>query len=96
MVDYYEMVEEAWMLSDAARDYAKNAGRDVDIMELWDKVFAQSVLVDAERTKKEGGQPLQKIFFKNPYGLQYRADRKDWIPFRHGELNPDYLKSRDP
>ena len=41
-VDYYAMVEEAWQLSDAARDYVKNAGRDVDNAELWEKVFAPS------------------------------------------------------
>ena len=92
-VDYYAMVEEAWQLSDAARDYVKNAGREVDNAELWDKLFAASPLIDLERTRAEGGQPLQKIFFKNPYGLQYRADHKDWIPFRHGALDPAYLQA---
>jgi hypothetical protein len=91
-VDYYAMVEEAWQLSDAARDYVKNAGREVGNEELWEKLFATSPLLDVERTRAEGGQPLQKIFFKNPYGLQYRADHKDWIPFRHGALDPAYLQ----
>lgn len=90
--DYYAMVEEAWQLSDAARDYVKNAGREVGNTELWDKVFAPSPLLDRDRTQREGGQPLTKIFFSNPYGLQYRADHKDWIPFRHGALDPAYLK----
>ncbi|AWK90198.1 hypothetical protein [Azospirillum thermophilum] len=90
--DYYAMVEEAWQLSDAARDYVKNAGREVDNAELWDKVFSPSPLIDRERTGREGGQPLARIFFTNPYGLQYRPDHKDWIPFRHGALDPAYLK----
>ena len=92
-VDYYAMVEEAWQLSDAARDYVKSAGRDVSNAELWDKVFSSSPLIDHERTQREGGQPLAKIFFVNPYGLQYRADHKDWIPFRHGALDPAYLQA---
>ena len=92
-VDYYAMVEEAWQLSDAARDYVKNAGREVDNTELWEKIFAPSPLVDHERTAREGGQPMQKSFFKNPYGLYYRPDHKDWIPFRHGQLDPAYLQA---
>lgn len=91
-VDYYAMVEEAWQLSDQAREYVKNAGRDVANEELWEKIFAFSPLIDAERTRAEGGQPTARIFFRNPYGLQYRADHKDWIPFRHGPLDPAYLK----
>ncbi len=84
--DYYEMVLDAFKLSDEARDYVKAAGRDVEADELWREVFQKSPLVDAERTQREGGQPLVKIFFKNPYGLQYRPEYKDWIPFRHGEI----------
>jgi len=91
-LDYYAMVEEAWQLSDAARDYVKSAGREVDNAELWEKVFLPFAQLDLDRTRAEGGQPLQRIFFKNPYGLQYRTDHKDWIPFRHGALDPAYLK----
>lgn len=84
---YYDMVEDAWKLSDAARDYVKNAGREVANDELWEKVFAPSPLVDGQRTQQEGGAPIVKIFLTSPYGLQYRADHKDWIPFRHGPID---------
>ncbi len=85
----YELVEQAWKLSEAARDYVKAANRDVPLQEIVDKVFLPSGLVDVEKTQKEGGNP-PKMFLKSPYGLQYRPEYKDWIPFRHGpvELPP--------
>lgn len=86
-IDYYAMVEDAWNLSDAAREFAKNAGRELGPDEYWDPVFAANALVDVERTNREGGQPLARIFLKSPYGLQYRLDHKDWIPFRHAEID---------
>lgn len=86
--DYYAMVEDAWRLSDAARDYVQTAGHEIGADELWTAIFQPSPLVDAERTHREGGQPLQKIFLTTPYGLQYRPDHKDWVPFRHGPLDP--------
>ncbi len=90
--DYYGMVEEAWRLSEAARDYVSKAGRDIDSAELWEAVFARSPLVDHERTRRDGDQPIRRIFFNTPYGLHYRADHKDWIPFRHSPLNPAPLQ----
>ena len=54
--------------------------------ETYEKVFLPTGLVDANKTSQEGGNPLLKVFFNNPYGLQYRPDHKNWIPFRHGEL----------
>lgn len=86
-IDYYAMVEDAWNLSDAARDHAKNAGRELAPDEYWDPLFAAHPLVDVERTKAEGGQPLARVFLKSPYGLQFRPDHKDWIPFRHAEID---------
>lgn len=83
---YYDMVEASWQLSDAARDYVQKAGREVANTELWEKVFAVSSLVDQERTRREAPQ-LDRIFLKSPYGLQYRADQKDWIPFRHSAID---------
>lgn len=83
---YYALVEEAWGLSDAAREYVKNAGREVPNQELVDKVFLPSGQVDIEKTQKESGNP-PKIFLNSPYGLQYRPEHKDWIPFRHGPVN---------
>ncbi|OYQ31473.1 hypothetical protein CHU95_20190 [Niveispirillum lacus] len=83
---YYDMVESCWQLSDAALDYVKKAGRSVEASEVWEKVFAPSPLVDHERTLRES--PLHdKIFLKSPYGLQYRPDHKDWVPFRHGPVD---------
>jgi hypothetical protein len=82
----YAMVEEAWKLSDDAREYVKNANRDVPIQEIVDKIFLPSGLIDVEKTQREGGNP-PKVFLQSPYGLQYRTDHKDWIPFRHGPLN---------
>lgn len=81
---HFQQVEEAWALSEAARDFA--AGRELapdDYLEF----FAQSPLVDLERSRREGGQPLQRVFFGNPYGLQWREPFKDWVPFRHGEVD---------
>jgi len=85
-VDYYAMVEEAWKVSDAAREYVKTAGREVPNQELFDKVFLPSGMVDIEKTQKESGNP-PKVFFKSPYGLYYRPEHKDWIPFRHGPVS---------
>lgn len=89
----YEKVEEAWKLSEAARDYVKEAGREVTIQEVFDKVFLPSNQVDIEKTKNESGNP-PKVFLKSPYGLQYRPEYNDWIPFRHGpvQLEPLDLK----
>jgi len=83
---YYAMVEEAWKVSDAAREYVKTAGREVPNQEIFDKIFLPSGLIDLEKTKKESGNP-PKVFFKNPYGLYYRPEHKDWIPFRHGPVS---------
>ena len=83
---YYALVEQAWALSDAAREYVKNAGREVPLQELVDKVFLPSGLIDIEKTQKESGNP-PKMFLNSPYGLQYRPEHKDWIPFRHGPVN---------
>lgn len=84
----FEQVEEAWQLSDDARDWAKASGRDPAREEYWAEIFSRSPLVDVERTQAEGGQPPERIFLKSPYGLQWRPDHKDWIPFRHGEIPP--------
>ena len=84
--DYYAMMEQSWKLADAAREFAKNAAQgEVPLQEVVDKVFLPSGLVDVEKTQKESGNP-PKIFLKSPYGLQYRPDQKDWIPFRHGPV----------
>ncbi|MBF0334029.1 MAG: hypothetical protein HQL40_10355 [Alphaproteobacteria bacterium] len=84
---HFNEVLEAYGLSDAARDYAAKAGRDVPQDEYFAEIFAKSPLVDIERTRLEGGSPLAKVFFRNPYGLQWRAEYKDWIPFRHGDVD---------
>lgn len=83
---YYDMVESSWQLSDAAHEYVQKAGRAVEPAELWEKVFSQSPLVDRERTQRESPQ-FDRVFLKSPYGLQYRADQKDWVPFRHGAID---------
>ena len=83
---YYALVEQAWSVSDAAREYVQNAGREVPLQEIVDKVFLPSGFVDVEKTQKESGNP-PKVFLKSPYGLQYRPEHKDWIPFRHGPVN---------
>ncbi len=83
---YYALVEEAWGLSDAAREFVKTAAHEVPLQEIVDKIFLPSGQVDIELTQKESGNP-PKIFLKSPYGLQYRPEHKDWIPFRHGPVN---------
>lgn len=85
-MDYYQMVESAWKLSDSVREYSRNAGREVDVSEVWEKIFSVSPEVDLERTRNEGGTPLNRVFLKSPYGLNYRPDTKDWIPFRHSDI----------
>lgn len=85
----YEQVEEAWGLSDLALQKKEAAGRDLSLEEYWGLVFAASPLVDVERTGREGGNPPNRVFLKSPYGLQYRQDHKDWIPFRHGDVKLD-------
>jgi hypothetical protein len=91
-VEYYmELVEQAWKLSDAAREHSKAAkaeNREVSIQETFDKIFIPSGLVDIEKTKQNSGNP-PKIFLKSPYGLQFRPEYKDWIPFRHGDVKFD-------
>lgn len=82
----FALVEQAWKLSDDAREYVKNAGREVPLQEIVDKIFLPSGLVDVPKTQKESGNP-PKIFLNSPYGLQYRPEYQDWIPFRHGALN---------
>jgi len=91
-MNYYEMIEEAWALSESARLYVESAGHGVDNAELWSKLFSQSPMVDVEKTRQNGGPPFTKIFFKTLYGLQYRTEQNDWIPFRHGPV--DF--SKDP
>lgn len=85
----YEQVEEAWDLIDKAMKHKEQAGKDLAPDEYWDSVFAGSTLVDVDRTRVEGGKPLAKVFLKSPYGLQFRAEYMDWIPFRHGDVKLD-------
>lgn len=88
---YMELVEQAWQLSDSAREYVKTAkseNREVSIQEIVDKIFMPSGQVDIDKTRKNSGAP-PKIFLKSPYGLQYRPEYKDWIPFRHGDVKFD-------
>ncbi|HYE48697.1 MAG TPA: hypothetical protein VEB20_03850 [Azospirillaceae bacterium] len=94
-MNYVEMVEAAWALSDAAYDYARNAGRDVDPREMWERVFAPSPLVDHERTLRESGPQPTRIFLHSPYGVQFNAEQKDWLPFRHGPLDLSKLPPVD-
>jgi hypothetical protein len=81
----YELVQQAFNLSSAASEYVKNAGKEVPIQEIFEKVFLPSGMVDVAKTQKESGNP-PKIFLTSPYGLQYRPEYKDWIPFRHGDI----------
>ena len=84
--NFFPLVEQAWGLCDAAKEYVKSAGREVPVQEILDKVFMPSGFDDAEKTRKESGNPL-KVFLKSPYGLQYRPEQRNWIPFRHGSLS---------
>jgi len=85
----YEQVEEAWSLIDEATKHKEESGRDLEPDEYWSGLFAESPLVDVERTRAEGGSPLAKVFLKSPYGLEFRPQYMDWIPFRHGEVTLD-------
>ena len=81
----YEQMEDAWTLCDAAREYAKNAGREVPPREIIENVFMSSNLVDVERTRHDTSDP-PSIFLKSPYGIRYNPQNKNWIPFRHGPV----------
>lgn len=86
---YFPMVLQAWDLCTGAKTYVAAASdREVTLQEVVDKVFLPSGLVDIEKTQKESGNP-PKIFLQSPYGLQYRPETKDWIPFRHGPVSFD-------
>ncbi len=85
-VRYIDMVDEAWKIAEQAQAYTQTLGQEPSTQEIYEKVFLPTGIVDADKTAKEGGSPLLKVFFNNPYGLQYRPDHKNWIPFRHGEL----------
>jgi len=85
-VRYIDMVDEAWKIAEQAQNYTQTLGHEPSTQEVYEKVFLPTGIVDATKTTKEGGNPLLKVFFNNPYGLQYRPDHKNWIPFRHGDL----------
>jgi len=82
---FFPLVEQAWDVAKLANDYIKNAGREVPFQELMEKVFLPSGYVNVEKTHAESGNP-PKVFFKTPYGLEYRPANNNWIPFRHGPL----------
>lgn len=84
--EYFAMVEEAWKLSDEAREFIKQSQNPDNPMDYWVNVFSRSSLVDVQKTQREGGNPLARIYLNSPYGLQWRAEYKDWIPFRHGDI----------
>ena len=79
------MINKAWDLSNLVRECVKTEGREVPIQEAVETYFLPSGLIDIDKTNKESGSP-PKVFFTNPYGLQYRPEYKDWIPFRHGAI----------
>ncbi len=84
----FEQVEQAWNLADEALKFKEQTG-EPSLQDYWDRFFAAQAQVDAERSLREGGTPPGRIFLKSPYGLQFRPDFKDWIPFRHGEVTLD-------
>ena len=93
-IDYFAMVEEAWALSDSARTYVKEAseaGREVGVQEVLEKVFVPSNLLDIAKCQSNNETP-PKIYLRSPYGLQYRPEYNDWIPFRHGEIDLSQLE----
>lgn len=93
-IDYFAMVEEAWELSDKARAYVKEAteaGREADIQEILEQVFVPSNLLDIPMCQAHQDNP-PKVYLKTPYGLQYRPEYNDWIPFRHGEIDLSQLE----
>jgi hypothetical protein len=91
-VDYFALVEEAWALSDSARKYRKEKkelGLDVSIQDYVDNVFIPSGKVDLKKCSEHITEHPPKIFLNSPYGLQFRPEFNDWIPFRHGEIKID-------
>lgn len=93
-IDYFAMVKEAWALSDAAREYvneANEAGREVGIQEIVDNIFLPSGQMDIPKCKQHHDNP-PKVYLKNPYGLQYRPEHNDWIPFCHADIHLSQLE----
>lgn len=86
---HFEQVEQAWQLCELALEHAKRQGGDVAPEEFLEQIFLPTGLVDVERTRAEGGAPLSQVFLGTPYGVRWRPEHKDWIPFRHGPVNLD-------
>jgi hypothetical protein len=83
----FEHLEEAWRLCDATREYVQKAGREIPMEETLEKIILISPLVDIDRTKREAGTKTPtRVFLKSPYGVEYRPNVKNWIPFRHGPV----------
>lgn len=82
---HFQDVEAAWALSDKALDFVHRAGAPVTVAQVFEQVFAASPLVDLPRTRAEGGP--YRIFLTSAYGLQWRAQFRDWVPFRHGPVD---------
>lgn len=83
---YLQLVEQAWELSDKARKYMHDNGLGTSNIEVFENVFLPSDIVDVEKTQ-EHSPAFSKIFLKSPYGLIYRPEFRDWIPFRHGPVD---------
>ena len=81
-----EQMEATWKLREAVINYAKQIGREVGVQEAIDKVFVPSGLVDVAKTNQGKTANPPQVFLNSPYGLQYRPESKDWIPFRHGPV----------
>jgi hypothetical protein len=81
-----EQLEATWKLREAVINYAKQTGREVGVQEAIDKVFVPSGLVDVAKTNQGKNTNPPQVFLNSPYGLRYRPESKDWVPFRHGPI----------
>ena len=85
--DLWNDLEKTWDLAMKVNDLAieERAGPSKS----WVDHFKGEALVDVNRTESElnAENPLIKVYCNNIYGLQYNADTKYWVPFRHSEVD---------
>ena len=60
------------------------------IQEIVDKIFLPSGQMDIPKCQQHQDNP-PKVYLNTPYGLQYRPEYNDWIPFRHGDIDLSHV-----
>jgi hypothetical protein len=85
--DLWNDLEQTWDLAMKVNDLSETERGDPN--QSWSDHFKSNELVDVSRTEAEKNEDnkVTKVFCKNIYGIQYNNETKDWVPFRHGEVD---------